>query len=68
MEIHDTSLTSQYAALKGKTLANRAKKSQYLNGSYFNSLGRMKRSDIYELQDKFGVRNVGVISDKKVCY
>jgi len=58
----------QYAVLKGNTLSNQAQRSQYLNGNYFNSLGRMKRSDIYELQDRFGVRNVGVISDKKVCY
>lgn len=58
----------QYAVLKGNTLASRAKKSQYLNGGYFNSLGKMKRSEIYELQERFGVRNVGVISDKKVCY
>lgn len=58
----------QYAVLKGNTLANRAKQSQYLNGAYFNSLGKMKRSEIYELQTQFGVRNVGVISDKKVCY
>lgn len=58
----------QYAVLKGNTLANRAKRSQYLNGGYFNSLGKMKRSEIYELQNQFGVRNVGVISDKKVCY
>ena len=58
----------QYAVLKGNTLGARAKKSQYLNGNYFNSLGRMKRSEIYELQDNFGTRNIGVISDKKVCY
>jgi len=58
----------QYAVLKGGTLRDRSQKSQYLNGNYFNSLGRMKRSEIYELQDRFGVRNVGVISDKKVCY
>jgi len=58
----------QYAVLKGDTLNNRAQRSRYLNGNYFNSLGRMKRSDIYELQDRFGVRSVGVISDKKVCY
>jgi hypothetical protein len=58
----------QYAVLKGGTLRERAQKSQYLNGGYFNSLGRMKRSDIYELQDRFGVRHVGVVSDKKVCY
>ena len=58
----------QYAVLKGNTLANRAQKSQHLNAGYFNSLGKMKRSEIYELQNRFGVRSVGVISDKKVCY
>ncbi len=58
----------QYAVLKGTTLANRSQQSKYLNGGYFNSLGKMKRSEIYELQDDFGVRHVGVISDKKVCY
>ncbi|CAA6801597.1 MAG: Unknown protein [uncultured Sulfurovum sp.] len=58
----------QYAVLKGSTLSSRAKKSQYLNGNYFNSLGKMKRNEIYELQDQFGSRNIGVISDKKVCY
>ncbi len=58
----------QYAVLKGNTLRDRAQKSKYLNGSYFNSLGKMKRSEIYELQDSLGNRNIGVISDKKVCY
>ncbi|CAA6816909.1 MAG: Unknown protein [uncultured Sulfurovum sp.] len=58
----------QYAVLKGNTLGHRAKKSKYLNGGYFKSLGKMKRSEIYELQDKFGRQNIGVISDKKVCY
>ncbi len=58
----------QYAVLKGNTLSSQAKKSQYLNGTYFNSLGRMKRSEIYKLQNQFGSRNVGVVSDKKVCY
>ena len=58
----------QYAVLKGNIFRNRAKRSKYLNAGYFNSLGKMKRSEIYELQDRFGVRNVGVISDKKVCY
>ena len=58
----------QYAVLKGNTLSSQAQKSQYLNGGYFNSLGRMKRSEIYELQNQFGSRNVGVVSDKKVCY
>lgn len=58
----------QYAVLKNGTLNQQAKRSLYLGGNYFNSLGKMKRSDIYKLQDKFGVRNIGVISDKKVCY
>ena len=58
----------QYAILKGKTLKDRAKKSMFLGGRPFNSLGRMKRSDIYKLQDQFGANNIGVISDKKVCY
>ena len=58
----------QYAVLKGSTLRNRATKSKYLKAGYFNSLGKMKRSEIYELQDNFGSRNIGVISDKKVCY
>ncbi|CAA6808265.1 MAG: Unknown protein [uncultured Sulfurovum sp.] len=58
----------QYAVLKGRTLRHRAKKSQYLNAGIFSSLGKMKRSEIYELQDQFGVQNIGVISDKKVCY
>ena len=58
----------QYAVLKGDTLKNQAKRSMFLGGREFNSLGRMKRSDIYELQDKFGANNIGVISDKKVCY
>jgi hypothetical protein len=58
----------QYAVLQGNTLTSRARKSKYLNGNYFNSLGKMKRSEIYELQDGFGRRNIGVISDKKVCY
>jgi len=58
----------QYAVLKGNTLSTKAQKSQYLNGGYFNSLGRMKRSEIYKLQNQYGRRNIGVVSDKKVCY
>ncbi|CAA6826556.1 MAG: Unknown protein [uncultured Sulfurovum sp.] len=58
----------QYALLKQGILGSRAVKSKYLHGSYFNSLGKMKRSDIYELQNHFGVHNIGVISDKNVCY
>ena len=58
----------QYAVVKGKTLEGRTQKSKYLSAGYFNSLGKMKRSEIYELQDSYGARNIGVISDKKVCY
>ena len=58
----------QYAILKGNTLRDRAVESQFLDGRAFKSLGRMKRSDIYELQDRFGANSIGVISDKKVCY
>ena len=53
----------QYAVLKGNTLRERSQQSKYLNAGYFKSLGKMKRSEIYELQNRFGVRNVGVISD-----
>jgi len=58
----------QYAVLKGATLGHKAQRSAYLNGEFFNSLGKMKRSEIYELQDSFGRNNIGVVSDKKVCY
>ncbi|RUM73825.1 MAG: hypothetical protein DSZ11_05050, partial [Sulfurovum sp.] len=58
----------QYAVIKGKILRDRAVESRFLNGQTFKSLGRMKRSEIYELQDKFGANHIGVISDKKVCY
>jgi len=58
----------QYAVIKGKILKDRAVESRFLNGQTFKSLGRMKRSEIYELQDKFGANHIGVISDKKVCY
>jgi hypothetical protein len=58
----------QYAILKSNILKNRAKDSMYITGGFFKSLGRMKRSDIYYLQDKYGISKVGVISDKKVCY
>ncbi|HIP41805.1 MAG TPA: hypothetical protein EYG90_04795 [Campylobacterales bacterium] len=58
----------QYAILKGNTLKERVKESMLKSGQYFNSLGKMKRSDIYRLQDRYGVGSIGVISDKKVCY
>jgi hypothetical protein len=58
----------QYAILRGNILQNRAKDSMYLTGGFFKSLGKMKRSDIYYLQDKYGIDKIGVISDKKVCF
>ena len=58
----------QYAVLKGGILSERAKNSLYLSGGVFKSLGKMKRSEIYKLQDIYGVNKVGVISDKKVCW
>ncbi len=59
----------QYAVLKGEPLSDRAIESQYLrSGQLFNSLGKMKRSDIYQLQEQYGTANIGVVSDKKVCY
>jgi len=58
----------QYAILKGNILQNQSKNSMYISGGYFKSLGKMKRSEIYSLQDRYGVSQIGVISDKKVCY
>jgi hypothetical protein len=58
----------QYAIIKGGLLKHRQKDSMYIKGGYFKSLGKMKRSDIYELQDRYGIDKIGVISDKKVCY
>lgn len=58
----------QYAVLKKGTLAHKAKKSLYLSGESFFSLGKMKRSEIYRLQDQYGKANIGVVSDKKVCW
>ncbi len=57
----------QYAVIKRK-IPQRVKNSMYISGGFFKSLGKMKRSDIYRLQDKYGINNIGVISDKKVCY
>ncbi len=57
----------QYAVIKGNTPL-KVKNSMYISGGFFKSLGKMKRSDIYRLQDKYGINNIGVISDKKVCY
>ena len=58
----------QYAILKGNTLEKQAKESMLKSGKYFRSLGKMRRSDIYTLQDRYGEGAIGVISDKKVCY
>lgn len=58
----------QYAVLKKGTLAHKVQKSLYLWGESFSSLGKMKRSEIYTLQDQYGKENIGVISDKKVCW
>ncbi len=58
----------QYAVLKGGVLRDRALNSIYMSGEVFKSLGKMKRSDIYYLQNRYGANRVGVISDKKVCY
>ncbi len=58
----------QYAVLKDGIFEDRALNSLYMNGEFFKSLGKMKRSDIYYLQDRYGVNRVGVVSDKRVCY
>jgi len=58
----------QYAVLKGGVLNAQAREHQFKAGNRFNSLGKMKRSDIYKLQDRYGRDKIGVISDKKVCY
>jgi len=58
----------QYAVLKGNILLDIARDSLYMDGTRFKSLGEMKRSDIYKLQYRYGVNQIGVVSDKKVCY
>jgi len=58
----------QYAVLKGGVLNAQARIGVLKSGKQFKTLGRMKRTDIYELQDRYGVNEIGVISDKKVCY
>jgi hypothetical protein len=58
----------QYAILKGNILNQEARDHTFTTGQYFKSLGKMKRSEIYELQDRYGLNEIGVISDKKVCY
>ena len=58
----------QYAVLKVGVLGDKARNSFYLSGQSFKSLGKMKRGEIYDLQDIYGASRVGVISDKKVCW
>jgi hypothetical protein len=58
----------QYAVLKGTILNEKSRDSFLKNGQRFRSLDKMKRSDIYDLQDKYGLHEIGMISDKKVCY
>ena len=58
----------QYAVLKGSVLNAQARDSVLKTGQRFKSLGKMKRSDIYKLQDRYGSAEIGMISDKKVCY
>jgi hypothetical protein len=58
----------QYAIVKGDILSKRVKNGLFIDGRYFKSLGKMKRSDIYKLQKKYGDKLIGVISDKRVCY
>jgi hypothetical protein len=57
----------QYAVVRGD-IHKKLKSSMYMSGGFFKSLGRMKRSDIYKLQDRYGSHKIGVVSDKKVCY
>jgi len=58
----------QYALVRGNILDNRIRNTLYIDGGYFKSLGKMKRSDIYKLQDIYGSSQIGIVSDKKVCY
>jgi hypothetical protein len=58
----------QYAVLKGSILKDQAVQSMFLSGRLFDSLGKMRRSDIYKLQKRYGIQNIGVVSDKNVCY
>ncbi len=58
----------QYAVLRGSVLNSRARDHQFKTGVMFRSLGKMKRSDIYNLQDQYGIAEIGMTSDKMVCY
>jgi len=59
---------SQYALIRGDIFDNKTKVGLYLDGGYFRTLGKMKRSDIYRLQSIYGTHQIGLVSDKKVCY
>jgi len=58
----------QYAVLKKGVHHLHAQRGRLLSGGDFDSLGRMRRSEIYRLQERYGRDHIGVISDKKVCY
>jgi hypothetical protein len=58
----------QYSILKGSVLNSQARDHQFKTGQMFRSLGKMKRSNIYNLQDRYGTAEIGVASDKMVCY
>lgn len=57
----------QYAVIKGE-IKEKRRDGMLFEGGFFKTLGKMKRSDIYRLQDRYGVETIGVLSDKKVCY
>jgi len=57
----------QYAIIRGD-IDKKTKNGMLFKGGYFRTLGKMKRSDIYRLQDIYGIETIGVLSDKKVCY
>ncbi len=57
----------QYAVIDGN-IGLKTQESMLFKGRNFRSLGKMKRSDIYKLQDKYGRDRIKVISDKMVCY
>jgi len=57
----------QYSIVRG-VVKEKIRDGLFLRGGYFKTLGKMKRSDIYRLQDRYGFGRIRVISDKKVCY
>lgn len=57
----------QYAVPKNGLLSDRLQNTIYLSGVVSKSLGKMKRSEIYKLQDRYGVNQIEVISDKSIC-